>query len=707
METHDAPTMYGGEKWVDEGDEKQGTFFVGMGHTPRSDAIGKMERILTGVGQTLWDDPAGCEQEIFGAITGEIDAATPDRMPSNILAMMKLAEIFPLLEGDVYQAMICPIDLGLTNIDPSCKDKGLQNEVIDFYDAVDMQECADINWLYTQTYGQGFPAEVWDGKNLTNILYPNPKHIHIGMAFGFGVREMGLQTDDKLQERLKKEKEPPMWIDTGGMEWNEYRDTGLGVLRLNMDVVTHLHVRKLPHNRYAIPPIARAYRTISTRQVLESMIRATIEGIMNQLWLYRKVQGEKFMRGEVKALETKIQSTRGDKTGHLVWPDLEILQFIPKAIDQLVANEKWLALTHHIFRQLGINIYLISGERTGQVRGDPLVDVKVFMARIEQDKRRQLKWIQSVTNRWVQKRGGKESVSVRFKMSAFDAEAMIRDRLMPLMTLGLLDIQTALEEAGYDYSVILGRKEEQRTVRQHFMPQPSFAQVGPGGRQVESDSSRGRTPDSQNPEVLVKAAIQDYSRTIANSYQVVLEKKEDDERRTAIAAFIATLMLTNTMHMKDAYRRGYADAGGLSTPDTDCIESVVLWNNQYAQKFERDLYDAVEAGRDLIAFERRAGWYAPQGHTRAYMSGYFQARKEQNYTGWQRVLHPEASVSGPCPDCIADSLIIHSINEPFFDHPEGVCGAIYLSFFRQGNPSFPTRVPSFTETIPQIGHQER
>ncbi len=281
------------------------------------------------------------------------------------------------------------------------------------------------------------------------------------------------------------------------------------------------------------------------------------------------------------------------------------------------------------------------------MRGDPLVDVKVFMARIEQDKRRQLKWIQSVTNRWVQKRGGKEPVSVRFKMSAFDAEAMIRDRLMPLMTLGLLDIQTALEEAGYDYSVILGRKEEQRAVRQHFMPQPSFAQVGPGGRQVESDSSRGRTPDSQNPDVLLKASIGDYSKAISRSFQGVKEAEDDDEKRTAVAAFIATLMLTNQTQMTDAYRKGYFNAGGRQEVMEDRVIAAVAWNNDYARNFEWDMLDAVEKGEDLAQFEDRAEMYSPQGFMKGYMAGVFQAKRyEQGYTGWRRILGE--SVSGPC-----------------------------------------------------------
>lgn len=667
---------------------------------PRSRAISKMERVITGIGETYWDKPDGFEQELFGAVRGVED--TPDRMPSNILAMMKLAETFPLVEGDVYQAMVCPIDLGLTDVEPSCKDKGLEKAVIDLYDRLDMQELADINWLYCQTYGQGFPLESWKGNDLDAVLYPNPKHVHIGSASGFGARSIGIESDAKLRERLLEEAEPPMWVDSAGTAWNEYRSAGAGgTVPLKSDVVTHIHVRKFPHNRYAIPPIARAYRTISTRQVLEAMIRATIEGISTQLWLYRKVQGEKFMRGEVAALETSLQISRGDTIRHLVWPDLEIVQYVPLAIDALVANEKWLALTHHIFRQLGINIYVVSGERAGgQTRGDPLVDIKVFMTRIEQDKRRQLKWVQKVTDKWVNKQAAKEPVTVRFKMTAFDAEAMIRDRLMPLMTLGLLDVETALSEAGYNYDLILSRKVEQEPMRPYFMPQPSFAQTGAGSRErvVDSDSSRGRTPDAQNLE----ASIEDYSRAISRSFEDVKKAEDDDKKRVAVAAFIATLMLTNRTQMTDAYRRGYRDAGGRQEPMLDRIEAAVAWNNDYARNFEQDMISAIERGEDLGQFEDRAGMYSPQGFRKGWFGGIWQARGEQGYTGWKRILHPEASREGPCEFCIADSQVTHAMAEEWYDHHSGVCSIQYLTFYRGGTSSYPMRIPELT-TRPTMG----
>ena len=709
MVEHDAPIMYGGDEWIDEGDDRQGVFLQPIHMIPRTRAISKIERLIAGVSVDELEDVAGFENSIIGAATkreGEIEAGAVHRMPSDILAMMKLAESFSLLEGDVYQILTVPIDLGLTKLRITSKDEGVQKHFQELYKALDMEEMIGYNWHYCALYGQSFPVEVYDGKTPQAIMHLNPKRVHIGQMLGFGRRPMELEVDEQLREVLKQQDMPMKVYDSWTWEFNEFMEGQAQNITLDPDAVSHLHVRKLPHNRYAIPPIARAYRTLSTKQVLDEMIRATIEGLKSQLWLFKKSQGEKFMRGEVGALEAKLQSTRGDRTGYLVWPDLEVEVFIPKAIDSLLSNEKWLAMTQHIFRQLGVNIYLVSGERIGTARGDPKIDVQMFMERVNRDRDRQLRWTGGFNDRYVEKQNSpameKSPPTVGFELNVFEKEGIIRDRIAPLASFGYLSSTTALEESGYDYDVELARKQKEAPDRVHFMPQPSFAQISPGGRQVESDSTKGRRPDAENPDVLVKASIEDYSRAISRSFQDVKKAKGDD-KKTAIAAFIATLMLTNWTQMTDAYRRGYFEAGGRQEPMEARMLATVAWNNDYARNFERDMLSAVEAGEDLLQFEDRAGMYSPAGWQKAYMAGVFQAKKyEQNYTGWRRVLHPELSQSGVCEWCLADSLITHPIEEEFFDHCNGVCSVAFLTFYRGEMSSYPMRIPELT-TRPSIG----
>jgi len=200
----------------------------------------------------------------------------------------------------------------------------------------------------------------------------------------------------------------------------------------------------------------------------------------------------------------------------------------------------------------------------------------------------------------------------------------------------------------------------------------------------------------------MKASIEDYRLVVSESYKTAMDAEDDDEAKTAVAAFIAGLLLANAMHIRDAYRRGYAEAGGIADADVARMTAAVLWNDEYARKFERDLLQAISEGKDLAGFERRANLYVPGGWRRGYMAGVFQAKREQEITVWRRVLHPEASVSGPCELCIEDSKVIHSINEEFFDHPEGVCTAVYVVFYRGGASQFPFRLPPLPYPVPIV-----
>ena len=234
----------------------------------------------------------------------------------------------------------------------------------------------------------------------------------------------------------------------------------------------------------------------------------------------------------------------------------------------------------------------------------------------------------------------------------------------------------------------------------------SFSQVAvkPTGETTtrESSGQLGRTPDAQNPEQLMKASVEDYERAISRSYDDVKEAKTKDERKSAIMAFIVALKLMNVTQMRSAYEAGYVESGGISNADKSRIEAITLWNNEYASGFEQDLLEALDTDKDFGAFESRAMLYPREGWRRAYMAGIFQARREQGFTGWRRVLGE--SVSGPCEWCLADSQITHNINEEWTDHPLGVCKqeVVWLTFFRGPQSSMPIRIPPLSGPVPIV-----
>jgi len=673
-----------------------------LGITPRTTMIQKMEKMLTGLD----------ESTLVASLTApedELEAGAVERMPSSIRAMMLLAEAYDLLEGDVHEIINVPIDVGLTDITIDCADDEVKNTYIDVFDAINMQQMVEYNWLYCASHGQAFPLEVWDNEVPQAIIHLDPKTIQIGNPLGFGARSMNLE-DKGLKTRLEtefksqteKQIKPMLVFDSFGKDWNDWGIYGSNI-PLNPENITHLHVRKWPHNRYAIPPIARAYRTISTRQVLEEMIRATIEGVKNQLWLFTK---EKFMRGEAAALSEVLGTTRGDHVGYLVWPGLEVRQYVPGSIDTLLANEKWMGLTQHIFRQLGVSLYVVSGELPGGTGSNPEIDVRLLMQKVEADRRRQLKWLKGFAKKFADKNGIKEKVTIGFRLNTFDQEDLIKNTLAPLASFGQISSHTLLKEVGYTYEQELAYKKAEMVDRPLFQPMSSFSQVSSdksgNTKTTDSQGQMGRTPDAQNPDQLMKASIEDYQVTISRSFQDVKDAKDDDKRRAAIAAFVTALLLSNTVHMKSAYEIGYHSVGGTREIDIDRVNAITLWNNQFAENFRNDLLEMVGTDRDFTSLEWRANLYAPMGWQKAYLSGVWQAKKEQGVTGWRRILQPSESVEGPCDFCREDSRTIHSINEEWVEHPFGVCLQQYIGFYRGETSSFPVRVPTLEYPVPVV-----
>jgi hypothetical protein len=328
------------------------------------------------------------------------------------------------------------------------------------------------------------------------------------------------------------------------------------------------------------------------------------------------------------------------------------------------------------------------------------------MQKVEADRRRQLKWLRDFAKKFADRNNIKETVIIGFRLNTFTQEDRIKNTLAPLASFGQISSHTFLKEVGYSYEQELAYKKAEMPDSAVFTPKASFAQVstdrGGNTKTTESQGQMGRTPDAQNPDQLMKASIENYQAAISRSYQDVKNAEDDESRKRAIAAFIAALMMANSIQMRSAYNEGYRSAGGIGEPSLERQKAVLLWNNEYAENFRKDLLEAVGTGKDFAEFESRANLYAPMGWQKSWMAAVWQAKREQGITGWRRILQPSASVEGPCDFCREDSKIIHGIGEEWIEHPRGVCLQQYIGFYRGETSSFPLRIPALEFPAPSV-----
>jgi len=619
-----------------------------------------------------------------------------------ILTLMQLSEFYMLSEGDIWQALVLvPLEVGFQDYDFPTGDKGAIREAREFLDEqLDMHTRLEEIWMATNTYGNSYPLEIRSGKRgrLESIVVPNSKHIAIAPQIGVGGRSF-FYTPPTESLGAVIEADPSFIYNTGGSAWNEPMVEILGV-EINPDHITHFHVPKLPNHIYGIPPIARAIRAVDSRRYLEEMTRATIEGVRNQFWLFKL---ENPRSGEPQALAAQIAGTRSARTGFLVWSsNLTVEQFIPKSIDDLLANETYRRFTLDVYRRIGISIRMVSGESPDDTsRGDSNVDVDVFLSRTQYARAPYQRYLQRIADEAL---GGSGKVTIRMADVEMQVAKRIKEKLVPLLNYGIPSVRTTFTMAGFDADQEMEQHRQDDKFRKEFVrPYSGFGQSGPTGN-TESEQGR-RPPGVVEMEPRQKAEASSLSHTMsASAYDYRIELLEEWERlsredpdEAKIHEFIAYMIWLAEKYRPDAYMAGYEYGGGIGEIDGESMRAAIAWDAENLQNLEGEMLARYRESKDLAALRHRVLLYASMGWKQAYMGGLWESRTEQGYTGWKRILRPYASKSGPCSVCVADARMIHSMQEPWFDHPNGVCGMAYVQFYHSATPGGVVRIPVIEE----------
>ncbi len=665
---------------------------------------------------------------------GELhDLYSLEPIDSRILAMMNAVSWFSDRRGDLWQIFNAPIDVGLPKPIIQHKDKSVRKKFQEAYEQLDVHTVLECEWLACEEYGQCYPLILID-KNQRNgpdgglpikITLLNPKHIAVGRAIELGTRSLSYLPPAEARQSLladASKRDNQLFYDSLAPDWNEWTESG-GGFRLDPRYATHIHHRKQWHRRYAIPPAARALDDLSTRLVLDEMIRSTIEGVHNQ-WRVWRVENP--MKGEITRLKAALRATRAERTSDLVWksslqpPDV----ISPASIDSLLAPETWARLTLGIYRSMGMFVTVVSGEMpsmgTTSTQGDVEVNVRVFLARLNYQQRRALEWLRKLNQAIATAMGDVDELPVvSFEPLEIEWIAKLR-AIIPVLNYGMFSVETFHNWVGLDFDTEIERLKAEKKLREDGVIQPytGFAQSGPSGT-TQHPASPGRPlgPSPQTADknkdnaeqprsrahimmAAMRASMADYEAETERAYEHLqaMDKDDKERRRAAVLAFILTMQLLRD-HRLRAFERGYAEAGGMDDiPRTDPLYiHASRFDDPNLENFQTSLLLTVEAGEDFSGSEKkRAMLYAQMGWRQGFANGMFLAKREQGFTGWKRVLNPSASKVGPCPDCTADSRVVHSIDEPFFDHPNGVCGQQFVSFNMGGGGwSMPYQIPHY------------
>lgn len=633
---------------------------------PTSDAINKTMGI------------AAALQEVLAS-----EDKKPQPMPSDVYTAMLLSDYFMDTEGDLEQTITAPMEIGIKPLVVSCKDKEIEKQAREIVKQLYLDDVCQDMYYCIETYGQAYPLEDWSKGDLSAIYLLDPKLVWSDKVNSWAV------ADKNLISVLKSLQIPNFEYHGGG---DQNSNMPQGVVGIPGELIRALYARKQAWKPYAMPPLRRSFRTLSSRQVLDEMVRATIEGYQNQLWVFKIGAPEKPATGkEILYLKAQIEGSAGDRTGHLVWNyDLEVEQHAPKGLDQILGGDKWDQYTIKLFTERGISVRMVSGNSTNNQDRNIELDVQILIERLISRRRQLEQWVSylfekiAVNNKW------KTVPNVHFGSISLQDQMLIQQRIQPLYTTGLLSSKTALEGAGYDYETELANKKAED--RGLFSPPTTFAQTvvdkdgeqkttksnsGLPATQQRNDSTKESNREDTNASTII-FADDETSRKINEEWEKV--KRGDVEPYIFIEWMIALMEGIGT----NAYMLGLFNGEvGLR------LQTSRLFNRPYLQGLLEDLQTVPIS--EYYKFDSRIEMYQQEGFKHGYMWGNQDAMQNLGYIGWRRILHPELSQSGPCQDCVADSFIIHKITEDWFDHPHGVC-SIQSVLFYHNNPNVQTRL---------------
>lgn len=470
---------------------------------------------------------------VFDAFSKKPSKAWP--IPNDILAAMRLAEYFYRTEGDIAHALTIPREIVFANeFEIQSPNKEIKKDFDELYDQDQLDIFQLMKDMYDSesVYGNVHPLLLPSGNNdspLGGVTLLNPKYVYVGTPIAFDAvgtygqnnepvdpekfasTSFGLlsQTEKAWDEASLRNEVHPMAYNAFGPQWNEQVTRGLWI-DLNPKYLKPIQINKQRWERYAVPMMSRAFRSITNRKMFEELRRSTAEGYKSQLMIFNV--GDVKTPGSIEEMSIYnglLNSLAPERTGMLLARgNLKADIVHIDALDKLMATETWKELTLAIFRNLGISMEFIAGESPNQrnAAGEADINVQMFIERLSFKQKifaRWERWFRLTMAEMLHPGDAKYMADMRkttlhFQKPMLEMASNMKNYLLPLFSIGAMSIQTMHEKSQLNHDVeVANRKRESSSGEDElFMPRTTFVQqtVNPDG----SSKSVGQGKETSN-----------------------------------------------------------------------------------------------------------------------------------------------------------------------------------------------------------------
>jgi hypothetical protein len=224
---------------------------------------------------------------------------------------------------------------------------------------------------------------------------------------------------------------------------------------------------------------------------------ATAEGTINSLQVI-KVGNDKYPATpkQLKALAELFQT--GAKSYQIFWN--HTLEIENKTADlSALSDEKYKQINRDILSSLGMPVVLINGGEDGGRFANAWASIVALIERLEAGRRQVKRWLES-EYRILANEFNLEAPAVEFDRMNLKEERVFKDILMAYYDRGLLDVETMLDDTGFDYDIILQRKKDEEKDSKYWESPFEGPAPVPPKPPTTKQGGEGRPKNELNPK---------------------------------------------------------------------------------------------------------------------------------------------------------------------------------------------------------------
>jgi hypothetical protein len=361
---------------------------------------------------------------------------------------------------------------------------------------------------YTSWYNTDVPGAPASMKLPMRIVCLNPQLVNIPKSYqSFGHARLFLRPSYELEALSRQDGRSNPGVkdlkDLGIMKKTRENDG----YPLNPKFISHLKRKGRDYEAWGLPYLTRAFSSVASIRRLRRLDDATTEGLANYTTIY-KIGDKDHPASQGRLIAFSQLLKHNTPTSTLVWAhDVETIQVAPDS-KILAFEKKYVEPRQELLRALGIPAILIDPSLAkGQ---DPWASVIVLTERLQKFRDMVGNWIEDVYHQIAVENGYPDLYpKVKWERMNLSNDQAIKNLIMQFYDRGLIDAETALEEANYDYDSVLNKKKRhQRSGEDALFVPPQLPFGGPNEKPGEKGRPKKGSPkDKADKKIGTKPAV--------------------------------------------------------------------------------------------------------------------------------------------------------------------------------------------------------